>query len=410
MIIPSIDIQGGRVVQLRQGRDRVWTDSRSPVELARYFARFGPVAVIDLDAALGTGNNSTLVSECCQVAQCRVGGGIRSKEDVLQWIRRGADKVIIGTAASPEFLGQFPREWLIAAIDARNDEVVIEGWRKTTGRCVYDVAKTLAPYCCELLYTCVEREGMLGGAAIETGLQLCESVPVPVTVAGGIRSIDETKQLIAGGCNVQLGRAVYENRIDLADAWVAQIAFGNDGLVPTVVQDGVSGDVRMLAYSNAESLRAALRTGQGWYYSRSRKELWRKGAISGNAQELIAARWDCDRDAVLFRVIQTGPTCHTGKANCFNTSAPDVLNRLASTIADRSRSNDSKSYTRSLLDDPALLNAKLREEIEEVIEADTIDEVAWESADVIYHILVRALAGGVTFDRICAELRSRLLK
>lgn len=408
MIIPSIDIMGGQVVQLRQGSEKVLTDLRHPAELARFFARFGPVTVIDLDAALGTGCNKDLVMECCRAARCRVGGGIRTQDDVLRWIRRGAEKVIIGTSATPEFLGKFPRDWLIAAVDARNEQIVVEGWQKLTGRNVHEAAIALAPYCSELLYTCVEREGMLMGPAFETALAISDAVSVPVTVAGGIASTDEITRLIAAGCNVQVGRAVYEERIDLADAWVAQIVFDEKELVPTVVQDDDSGDVRMIACSNAESLKTALRTGRGWYYSRSRKELWRKGATSGNTQELVTARWDCDRDAVLFRVIQTGSTCHTGQDNCFRIASHNVFNRLDATLEGRAQKQSTGSYTRRLLDDPLLVNAKLREEIEEVIEADSFDEVAWEVADVLYHVLVKARSRDVSLARLCDELRSRM--
>lgn len=407
MIIPSIDIMDGQVVQLKQGRENVLTDSRSPEALAREFAKFGPVAVIDLNAAMGTGHNTELVTACCQAAPCRVGGGIRTEDDVLRWIRRGAEQVIVGTRATPDFLEKFPREWLIAAVDARDGEVVVEGWQKSTGQNVHKLAQSLAPLCSELLYTCVEREGMLGGAAIESALALADAVDVPVTVAGGIASVSEMTNLISAGCNVQVGRAVYENRIDLADAWVAQIAFDDSGLVPTVVQDASSGVVRMLAYSNRESLGMALRTGEGWYYSRSRKKLWRKGESSANTQEVVRARWDCDRDAIVFTVNQIGPTCHTGQSSCFGSRDRDALRTLDATLGRRSREQFTGTYTQRLLNDPTLLNAKLREEIEEVIEAESVDDVAWEVADVVYHVLVKARGCGVAMDRVCDELRSR---
>jgi phosphoribosyl-ATP pyrophosphohydrolase len=139
--------------------------------------------------------------------------------------------------------------------------------------------------------------------------------------------------------------------------------------------------------------------------------LWRKGATSGNTQELVSARWDCDRDAILFNVIQTGPTCHKGNRSCFTGDAAierAVLEHLDQTIAQRRCDPSAKSYTRRLLDDRTLLDAKLREEIEEVIEAKTVDEIAWEAADVIYHLLVHAHGRGVDLDRIRNELRSRM--
>lgn len=409
MIIPSIDIQNGKVVQLRLGRERVLTDPRDPIELARYFGRFGPVAVIDLDAAMDAGSNAALLAACCQVARCRVGGGIRSEEAVKQWIRRGAEKVIIGTAATPEFLRTFPRDWLIAAIDARDGEVVVEGWRKGTARPVGEAAEILAPWCSELLYTCVEREGMLGGAAVEEAIALRGRVSVPVTVAGGIVSVEEIRRLIDAGCHVQLGRAVYEGRIDLPAAWADMIRYDDHGLVPTIVQDAVTGDVRMLAYSSRESLRTALSRGEGWYYSRRRQKLWRKGESSGNTQKLLAARWDCDRDTALFQVLQRGPTCHTGRDNCFQTVRRDVFSQLAGVLAARASDGSGGGYTQRLLGDPPLMHSKLREEIEEVIAAEGVHEVAWEAADVVYHLLVYALSRGVTLDRIGSELRSRMV-
>jgi len=100
--------------------------------------------------------------------------------------------------------------------------------------------------------------------------------------------------------------------------WAASVRFGRDGLVPVVVQDASTGEVLMLAYANAEALGTALATRQGVYWSRSRGELWVKGATSGHHQRLVEARVDCDGDAVLYRVEQTGPACHTGATSCFD--------------------------------------------------------------------------------------------
>ncbi|MGB0714544.1 MAG: phosphoribosyl-AMP cyclohydrolase [Phycisphaerae bacterium] len=407
MIIPSIDIQNGKVVQLRQGSELVYTDERHPVELVRYFARFGPVAVIDLDAAMGTGSNEELIAACCAAAPCRVGGGIRSEEAVLRWIRRGAEKVIIGTAAKPELLSKFPRDWLIVALDSREGEVVVEGWKRGTGETTLDRARELAPFCSEFLFTCVEREGMLGGAAIALTLELAEAVDVPVTAAGGITTVEEISTLIQAGCRVQIGRAIYEGRIDLVDAWTRQIKFDDSGLVPIVVQDKNSDAIRMVAYGNTESMASALRSGEGWFYSRSRQKLWRKGESSGNTQQLVQARWDCDRDCVRFVVTQSGPTCHTGATTCFDDMLPESLGILDTTIGERAAEETPSGYTGKLLRDRDLNVAKLREEIEEVIEAETVDEVAWEAADVIYHLLVYARGLGVDLQRIESELRSR---
>ncbi len=411
MIIPSIDISGGKAVQLRQGRDLHLVDDRDPVELARMFNRYGPVAVVDLDAAMSKGSNTDLIEACCQVAECRVGGGIRSADDVRDWIKRGAQKVVVGTMASVEFFKQFPRGWLVAAIDSKGEKVVDSGWTRDTNESLFDRAKELAPYCSEFLFTQVEREGMLAGVDLERARQLRELVDVPITVAGGIRHAADVVELVHAGFSAQIGRALYESKVDLADAWVRGVAFDAHGLIPTIVQDARAGDVLMLAYSNAESLHAALTEGIGCFWSRSRKELWRKGETSGHTQKLLSARFDCDRDAILFRVEQVGPTCHTGSPTCFGPRAFDTCVEVHRTLQDRFEAlADTKkpSYTQKLLSDPELLAAKLREEIEEVIASPDRANMRWECADVLYHLCVKMVADGVTPEQVAAELRSRI--
>jgi phosphoribosyl-ATP pyrophosphohydrolase len=407
MIIPSIDLQNGRAVQLRQGRELLLTDPRDPAELARELGRYGPVAVVDLDAALGRGENREIVRACCRVASCRVGGGIRSHDDVRDHIRHGAEKVVIGTLATPEFLEPLPAEWIVAALDTRGEEVLTHGWTRGSGRRLLDEARRIAPYCSELLFTQVEREGMLSGSDVELASRLREVVRLPITVAGGIRSAEEIVALEREGFNSQIGRGLYEGKIDLTEAWIACIAFDDRGLVPVVVQDADTEAVLMLAYGNAESLSRALRRGEGWYWSRSREALWRKGETSGHTQQLLRAFYDCDRDTVLFRVRQRGPACHRGHGNCFADATEPTLRALERVIATRKRSDAASSYTRRLLDEPASLAGKLREETEEVIEARGGDHLAWECADLLYHLMVRMGAAGIPLKRVESELRSR---
>lgn len=407
MIIPSIDLQNGRAVQLRQGKKLLLTDERDPVSLAREFARYGEVAVVDLDAALGKGENRELIRQICKVAPCRVGGGVRTADDVRDWIRHGANKVMVGTYATPEFLRQFPREWMIACLDARGEQIVVKGWTEETGRTVCDHAKALEPYCGEFLFTQVQVEGTLAGADFKTARTLTEIVDVPITVAGGIRSAAEIGELEVLGCNSQIGRVLYEGKIDLAEVWPTLLKSNENGLVPTIVQDFDTEQMLMVAFSSPESLQQALKTGQGWYWSRSRQELWRKGATSGHTQKLIEARWDCDRDAVLFRVVQVGPACHTGQRSCFGSSPEPPLGVLEKTLASRKRSNDDSSYTKKLLNNASLLAAKLREETEEVIDAIERDHIVWECADLLYHLMVRMQASGIGLVDVERELRCR---
>ena len=408
MIVASIDLIGGKAVQLEQGK-RLVLERDDVLALAERFGRLGEIAVIDLDAALGQGENTALILELCRVARCRVGGGIRSVELARRYLRAGAAAVIIGTAATPDFLAQLPRERVIVALDARDGAVTLEGWRSTENESPLARALRLQPYCSGFLYTAVEREGMLGGIDLAGAKELRENVSGAFTYAGGVTSAAEVAALDALGIDAQVGMALYTGRLDPVDAFLACVDFAKgNGLVPTVVCDARDRAIRMLAYSNEASLGVALREGAGAYFSRQRQTIWRKGESSGATQRLARVEIDCDRDALTFYVEQSGPTCHTGAQRCFGT--PDFSwSTLLARIEQRAANGGERSYTRKLLADPQLLKAKLLEESEEVADAVTHDEVAWECADLLYFMSVRMQAAGIGIDDVMAQLASRAL-
>ena len=185
----------------------------------------------------------------------------------------------------------------------------------------------------------------------------------------------------------------------------SDIAFDERGLVPCIVQDWHSGEVLTLAYMNAESLRLTRETGEVHFFSRSRQELWHKGATSGNTLAVKAIRYDCDADALLALVDPAGPACHTGERSCFHNGdttpgAPyETLPTLERTIANRAATRPDGSYTARLLSDPTLAGAKVQEEAEEVVRAareESDERVAEEAADVLYHVAVLLRGRGLT--------------
>src|ERR1041385_8315231 len=302
MIVPSIDIMNGRAVQLRRGRELV-LDGGDPIERLEEFAIAGDVAVVDLDAA-------------------------------RRWLDAGAMQVMIGTAATAEFCGALPRDRVIAAVDAERGEVVVDGWRSRTGANVIDRVRELSASVGGFLVTQVEREGGMAGfdrAAVEAVVRAAGAARV--TAAGGITTASDVAELDALGADAQVGMALYTGTLSLGAAIAAPLTKPLPGDVwPTVVCDE-AGRTLGLVWSTRESLTRAVAERRGIYWSRSRGEIWEKGATSGHTQQLLHVDLDCDRDALRFTVRQSGAGfCHLDRRSCWP-SAFDLAD-LELTIAD----------------------------------------------------------------------------
>ena len=207
-----------------------------------------------------------------------------------------------------------------------------------------------------------------------------------------------------------------------------QIRFDESGLIPAVVQDARTGEVLTLAYMNGESLTKTLETRETWFWSRSRSELWHKGATSGNTQRVAAVHQDCDSDALVVQVEPAGPACHTGKRSCFYrdiegeevdeavkvNSFGAVVNELYDLIESRQRERPEGSYTTYLFEQALdKILKKLGEEASETIIAAKNDEqgpLVSESADLLYHLIVVLVSRGVSLDEVKDELISRRTK
>jgi len=204
----------------------------------------------------------------------------------------------------------------------------------------------------------------------------------------------------------------------------SQLKFDAQGLVTVVVQDRLTGEIRMLAHADISALQATLDTGEGHFYSRSRAAQWRKGETSGHVLKVTEVWVDCDADAVLYLVDPQGPSCHTGRASCFFQPLSDaaqsagelghalpLLPRLWAELASRKEAPVGSSYTRALLDDgPTKIGAKIREEADELaraLESESDDRVLSEAADELYHLLVGLLARGLQLRDLEAVLAQR---
>ncbi|CAG7648758.1 Histidine biosynthesis bifunctional protein HisIE [Paenibacillus solanacearum] len=217
--------------------------------------------------------------------------------------------------------------------------------------------------------------------------------------------------------------------VESVEALLAAVRFDAQGLVPAVVQDAASKEVLMLAYMNEESLKRTVESGETWFWSRSREELWHKGATSGHIQKVKALRYDCDGDTLLVVVDQTGPACHTGSYTCFTNdvragylseSASEVaakadrfamLAKLESVIAQRDAERPEGAYTTYLFEKGVdKILKKVGEETAEVIIAAKNrdnDELRCETSDLIFHLMVLLRERKLALDDVLAELDQR---
>ena len=408
MIIPSIDLMGGQAVQL-VGGEAMAIEAGDPLPIAGRFAVAGPLAVIDLDAALKQGSNRDLIERLVARFDCHVGGGIRDVGTALFWLDAGARRIILGTMAKPEILSQLPKDRLIAALDARDGEVVVEGWKEGTGRGILERVAELKDLVDGFLVTFVEREGRMGGTDMALARTIVEAAaPARVIIAGGVTTAAEIAELDATGADAQVGMALYSGRLGLGEA-VAGIFTSDrpDGLIPTVVTDE-RGVALGLVYSSKESIAAAVDQRRGIYHSR-RRGLWRKGESSGDVQMLLRVTADCDRDAARFTVRQTGAGfCHLATRTCFGEDAG--LGRLHRRLLARRKDAPAGSYTARLMADRGRLAAKITEEAGELNAAASRDEVVWEASDLLYFALVRLAAEGIDLDEVERHLDRRELR
>ncbi len=226
MIIPCIDLQGGKVVQLVQGREKA-LEGDAPLKMLEKFSDFPVIQVIDLDAAIGTGSNEDIVEDLSSRARTRVGGGVRTVERAQALIGAGAEKVIVGTSAftgngiNHSFLEGLAEDLgtqrILLAVDSKDGRIVVKGWREALNLTAEEIVGSLEPYCGGFLCTYVDKEGMLAGTDLDWFRRLRAATKHEITAAGGITTIDEIRALAAENVHSALGMAIYSSRLSLEE-------------------------------------------------------------------------------------------------------------------------------------------------------------------------------------------------
>ncbi len=224
MLIPSIDLKGGQVVQLIQGEQPALATDDIELWISR-FKGFPHVQLIDLDAAMDTGTNDSLLRRVASVLPCRVGGGIRTIDRAREVLEYGAEAVIIGSSLfkkgkpnidfATTLASTIGRHRIIAAVDSKGGRVVIKGWTEATSLTAIDAVRALEPFCGEFLYTHVDKEGLMEGTDLDAIMTVKQATARRVTAAGGITTQTEIDRLHEEGIDAVVGMAIYTGRLDI---------------------------------------------------------------------------------------------------------------------------------------------------------------------------------------------------
>ncbi|HYN42383.1 MAG TPA: imidazole glycerol phosphate synthase subunit HisF, partial [Thermoanaerobaculia bacterium] len=471
-VIPCLDVAGGRVVKGLKFENL--RDAGDPVEAARRYEAEGADELCFLDVAASHEERGTLVGLVASVADVlsipfTVGGGVRSVEDAGALLAAGADRVTVNTAAVADpglvtrLAERFGSQCVVVAVDAKRDGerfvVSTHGGRRITGIDLASwVAEVTACGAGEILLTSMDADGTLAGFDLAMLKVARAATSVPIVASGGAGSLAHfAPAVLEGGADAVLAASIFHDRTfsvgqvkrALAKAGVPVrpavpaglegLAFDSNGLVPVIVRRERTGDVLTLAWANEEALALTVETRLSHFWSRSRRELWKKGETSGNVQRVVRVSVDCDRDAVLYDVEPAGPACHTGATSCFapieaipggagtidaaapasaqaeSSSAPSAdaldLGPLFEVVAARKASPEPGSYTNRLLAKGIEKCAqKVGEEgVETALAAVTRDDagLAAEIADLMYHVVVLMAARGLSPGAVAAELAAR---
>ena len=332
IILPAIDILGGKCVRLAQGEYGTASKvAENPVDMAKYFAECGAeyIHMVDLDGAKdGSPKNAEIFLEVAKNAEIPVelGGGIRTLENVEYYVENGIRRIILGSVVlqNKKLTEKAVLKYgdkIAVGIDAKNRKVKTSGWLVENEIDFVELAVEMAKIGVKnIIYTDISKDGMLSGVNLEHYRELKNALPddVNITASGGVKDIYDIIELHRLGIyGVICGKAIYSGDLDLKQAVAYTKIFNKSELIPAIIQNYENNEVLMLGYMNKESFKLTLETKRTWFYSRSRQKLWNKGETSGNFSNVKEIYYDCEENSLLIKVEQIGVICHTGNKSCF---------------------------------------------------------------------------------------------
>ena len=435
-IIPAIDLLGGKCVRLYKGDyNKSQTYSTDPVEMALSFEKIGAklIHLVDLDAAREDGNNRKIIKKICSKTNVtiEVGGGIRTKEDVKELFEAGVKRLIIGTLLirNPKEVEKWIKEFteidFIAGIDALNGEVKVSGWEEGSGISDSQLAKNAAKMGCKgIIYTNIDKDGTLEGADIENSARISKTSTLPLIVSGGVSCSSDIKAIIdsenSGFWGIITGKAIYEGKLDLKDVISKYQTVIKKDVCPLIIKTK-NGTILDIIHMNTKGFRKSIENNVLWVLKKENGKLlpYSKNAPFLNLKD--RNRWYEAEVSPSF-VVEIVDNCSQVVDNVDNCGkngdnslllqneefANSILGKLEQVIHKRKIELPEGSYTTHLFKSGAeKIRKKTGEEAIELILASSKDEIIYESADLIYHMMVLLESEEISFSSIIKELAKR---
>ena len=421
--IPTLDISKGQAVLVTNGK--VTKIIGDPMKKAEFLSIHKHFQLIDIDRAMGTGDNRELIKQIVKKYPCYVGGGIRTIEDAREFLNTSARRVIISTAMNIELLKQIPKERLILAFDIDEKFHVYTKGRKELieNKTMFDYIEEFKDYVEVVTITFHNTEGTCKGLPFDQVKQIYDkykSTNIKLIMAGGIKTIDEDiYKLFLNKITPQFGAALWEGHFTLGDVYKKLLEVDmkdkcpktDNGqlLIPTIIQSD-TGSVLSCVFSTPESLKLSVDTRRATFYSRERNKIWVKGETSGNFHEVKQVHINCDNTAIRM-VVSGDKFCHKNTESCFGHIDParGSLKSMQKIMLAKleEKSSDKESFTLNMLNNEHKIISKIMEESQELVCAKGQDEISHESADLIYFVLLYLLKNKLDISNVEDELIKR---
>jgi phosphoribosyl-ATP pyrophosphohydrolase len=397
MFMPVIEIQDGKAVN-RTADGRPQPLKEDPLELARRLYRYGELAVIDLDGAREEGDNTEIILQICREADCCVGGGITDFQKADLILRGGARQLIVGSAVNRLVIERFPRQRILLALDNRPDPSGLEEWRVPEDSDAVNTAAALERVVSGFVYG-------FGNADMENFRALQGRTDRPILAMGGFGTAKDVLALDRSDVDCLLSPSAVEP-LELEELVADLLDFENTNrLIPTIVQD-TARQVLGLFVSNHQAVVQTLKTGNLTFWRSPRGDVVAKETSTGDKYPLVTVRVDPRRRVLLYTVVAKGAIDPSGNYSYFGEKTFS-LETLEDVLKSRLKKPPSSSYTQQILASPEGVVDQIVHQAKELAQASEQRQVVWETADLIYYLLVNLIRQDVPLASVFNELRGR---